>query len=93
MTMSRWTELLENAESFSKGALIVAQAMNEGSREEVLSFLADLYREFIAPDPVGGSAGTLEHMRQLTAFLRPTEEELRSVEVDISRLRAYLSHE
>jgi hypothetical protein len=84
--------LLDGCSSFEQAEGVVAHAISEAPRAELLQFMGELYADFIGEDPTGGSAGTLEHIKRLNRFLGPSIEEFNSVGIDPLRFAAILKH-
>jgi hypothetical protein len=90
---TQWKKKRDAAKDASEAESIVTEALRNGGRAELIQFLGELFTEFVAPDPVGGEAGTLEAMRRVYDFLQPTDDELALVGVNPKHLSAYLHHD
>lgn len=91
-TVSRWKMALDEAQDFLSACGVVNAALR-GGRDERLTFLGELYREFADPsNPYAGEAGTLDWMGVLYYSVFPSEVELRAVGIDPPSLSAYLGH-
>lgn len=93
-TSSLWYAKLQRVQSFADAKSVVDAALLKGNRQELLGFLAELYEEYVGPDPRGGEVGTLEHMRKLFEGIspRPSGEELIQFEVNLRDLQSYFAH-
>lgn len=91
---TKWKMQRDVAEDALEAERVVTEALSDGTRPELLQFLGELYKEFIGPDEAGGGeTGTLEAMRRVHDFLKPTGEELVSVGINPEHLSAYLHHD
>ncbi len=90
----KWKQKLDGAKDLSEVQSLMAEAIKEGSRDDLLALLGELYDEFRGEDCAGGGAsGTLNLMKHFYEFLNPTVSQLDTVGVDAKTLQEYLNHD